>query len=204
MRRVRTADEMLRPRVQAEDKVCEYYLLIQQQRQACTPRQLLNSLAFAVSMRVVIPCAGPEERPTTIKIAVPGSIVSMLFLAAAIGAGALGCGAPVSSAARSRHSFEWIQRQVTGRTEAEVERILGKPDVRESCLIDDELWIWWDYTSLEGEQYPPEMHGMVVHLEITFDKPPGMEGRDAPHAAWRVTGPFSVSFSRRVPMRSSR
>jgi hypothetical protein len=128
----------------------------------------------------------------------PLRLVTIASLAAALLAGAFGCGAP-SSAARSRHSFDWIQRQVTGKTEAEVESILGKPDTRESRLVDDEVWIWWDYTFLDSEQYPPEMHGQVVHLEITFDRPAGAAGRDAPRAAWRVAGPFSVNFSRRLP-----
>jgi hypothetical protein len=129
----------------------------------------------------------------------PRSFAGIAFAAAVIAAGALGCGTPASSAARSRHSFDWIQRQAIGRTEAEVERLLGKPDARELRLIDDEVWIWWDYTFLDGDQYPPEMRGQIVHLEITFDKPPGSERRDAPHVTWRVSGPFAVNFSRTLP-----
>jgi hypothetical protein len=134
--------------------------------------------------------------------AVGASFAGAALLAAALSAWAIGCGAPgapASSAARSRHAFDWIQRQVGGRTEAEVERLLGKPDSREPRLADDEVWIWWNYTFLDGEQYPPEVRGQVVHLEITFDRPPGLPGRDAPHAAWRVAGPLSVSFSRKLP-----
>jgi hypothetical protein len=135
------------------------------------------------------------------KMTAPGGFMAIVAVAAAISAGALGCGAPASSsnAARSRHSFDWIQRQAAGKTESQVERLLGKPDAREPRLIDDEVWIWWDYTFLDGEQYPPEVRGQVVHLEITFDKPPGTAGQDVPHAAWRVAGPSSVNFSRKLP-----
>jgi len=125
--------------------------------------------------------------------------VGVACVAAAIGAGCLGCGAPASGGPRWKQSFDQIQRQMTGKTEVEVEQILGKPDSRESRLVDDDVWIWWDFTYLDGEQYAPEVRGQVVHLEITFDKPPGAAGRDRPHAGWRVAGPFSVNFSKRLP-----
>jgi hypothetical protein len=122
--------------------------------------------------------------------------LSVVALAAAIGAG---CGGPASGAPRWKHSFDEIERQVTGKTEAEVEQILGKPDTREARLVDDDVWIWWDFTFLDGEQYAPELRGQVVHLEITFDKPAEIAGQDVPHTAWRVAGPYSVNFSRRLP-----
>jgi hypothetical protein len=100
--------------------------------------------------------------------------------------------------AKSQQSFDQIQHLVAGKTEEEVQLILGAPDTRETRLIDDEVWIWWDYTFLDGDQYAPELRGQIVHLEITFQKPPEAEGREVPHAAWRVSGPFSVNFSRRV------
>jgi hypothetical protein len=124
--------------------------------------------------------------------------LSVAALAAAI-AGCAGCREPASGVPRWRQSFDEIERRVTGKTEAEVEQILGKPDTREARLVDDDVWIWWDFTFLDGEQYAPEVRGQVVHLEITFDKPSGTEGRDVPHAAWRVAGPYSVNFSRRLP-----
>jgi hypothetical protein len=120
-------------------------------------------------------------------------------LAAAIGASYGGCGGPASGAPRWKQSFDEIERQVTGKTEAEVEQILGKPDTREARLVDDDVWIWWGFTFLDGEQYAPEVRGQVVHLEITFDRPAGTAGQELPHAAWRVAGPYSVNFSRRLP-----
>lgn len=100
-------------------------------------------------------------------------------------------------AARSRRSFDQIQQLVTGRTEEEVERILGAPDAREARLLDDDVWIWWDYTYLDGVQYPPELRGQIIHLEITFEKPPTAGGDPVPHSQWHVEGPFSVNYSRR-------
>jgi hypothetical protein len=100
--------------------------------------------------------------------------------------------------AKSPQSFDQIQHLVAGKTEEEVQRILGMPDTRETRLIDDEVWIWWDYTFLDGNQYAPELRGQIVHLEITFQKPAGAGAGEVPHAAWRAAGPFSVNFSRRL------
>jgi hypothetical protein len=98
---------------------------------------------------------------------------------------------------RSPRSFDEILRLVAGKTETEVEHLLGRPDTRESRLADDDVWVWWDYTFLDGEHYAPELRGQVVHLEITFDRPEELAGQTVPHVAWRVAGPFSVNFSRR-------
>jgi hypothetical protein len=95
--------------------------------------------------------------------------------------------------ARSSQSYDQIRELVTGRTATEVERLLGKPDLRETVL-DDQRWVWWNYTFLDGDQYAPEIRGQVVHLEITFQTPP------TPGAEARVGGPLSVSYSK--PSRS--
>jgi hypothetical protein len=94
--------------------------------------------------------------------------------------------------ARSDQSYEEIRRMVAGKTGAEVERLLGAPDLRETVL-GDQRWIWWNYTFLAGDQYAPEIRGQVVHLEIVLEKPPG-RGPASP-SEWRVNGPFSVSYS---------
>jgi hypothetical protein len=112
--------------------------------------------------------------------------------------GWLACG---GHSIRSEQSFDEIQRLVTGKTESEVEQLLGEPDNRETRLIDDEVWTWWDYTFLDGKQYAPELRGQAVHLEITFRRPGGFEGGGLPKAAWRVLGPFAVNFSRQAPHR---
>jgi hypothetical protein len=129
-----------------------------------------------------------------------GWVIQLVWLAAAVaaGCGILGCG---GHGARSRRSFDQIQRLVVGRTEAEVERLLGAPDSREPQLVDDEVWIWWDYTFLDGTQYQPELRGRVVHLEITFGKPRPVAGTVTPRAAWRVSGPFAVNYSMPQPAR---
>lgn len=120
----------------------------------------------------------------------------VVCLAVVVGGAWGGCHAP---AARSRHSFDQIQHLVAGRTELEVECLLGSPDTRESRLVDDDVWIWWNFTFLDGEQYAPELRGQIVHLEITFDRPFAVEGQQVPRASWRIAGPYSVNFSRRLP-----
>ncbi|HLX06733.1 MAG TPA: hypothetical protein VKY89_02605 [Thermoanaerobaculia bacterium] len=124
--------------------------------------------------------------------------LAVALAAAALGAAGLGCRAHAAGVPRSKQSFDPIQRLVTGRTEADVERLLGRPDAREARPADEDVWIWWDFTFLDGVQYAPEVRGQVVHLEITFARPQGVAGRQASHAGWRVAGPFSVSYSRRL------
>lgn len=99
--------------------------------------------------------------------------------------------------ARSAHSFDQIRELVAGKTAGEVERILGRPDVRETVL-DDQRWIWWNYTFLDGDQYAPEIRGQVVHLEIILQNPQG-PGAPVPLAEWRVDGALSVSYSKPSP-----
>lgn len=91
---------------------------------------------------------------------------------------------------RSGKSFDEICRLVSGRSATEVETLLGKPDTRQNLEIGDQRWIWWDFTSLAGESYAPELRGKVVHLEITFSDPAG----NLSPGQWKVTGPFAVSY----------
>jgi hypothetical protein len=105
---------------------------------------------------------------------------------------AVSCGAP---SPRSRRSFDEIQQLVGGKTAREVEDLLGHPDSRR-FLADDEKWIWWNYTVLDGEHYAPEIRGQVVHLEIIFESPAAAGVAASPRAEWRVNGPFAVSYSR--------
>jgi hypothetical protein len=97
-------------------------------------------------------------------------------------------------AARSNRPFDEIRELVSGKTAAEVASLLGEPDTRQSVLNDDERWVWWNYTYLDGEQYPPEVRGQIVHLEITFTRPPGA-APVAGRGAWRVAGPLAVSYT---------
>lgn len=97
--------------------------------------------------------------------------------------------------ARSDQSYDQIRALVNGKSGVEVERILGKPDVRETVL-GDQRWIWWNYTFLDGDQYAPEIRGQIVHLEIILKRPPA-----APEgvAEWRALGPLAVSYSKPSP-----
>lgn len=83
---------------------------------------------------------------------------------------------------------------VAGKTAAEVQRLLGDPDFRESLLLGDERWTWWDYTYLGGVNYPPEVRGKVVHLEITFENP-ASEAKGRSSSGWRVSQPYGVGFT---------
>lgn len=99
-----------------------------------------------------------------------------------------------SPSAKSASSYDQIRGMVSGKTAAEVERLLGPPDTREPLLLGDERWIWWNYTYLGGEKYPPEVRGKVVHLEITFEEPALANHKDDAKAQWRVSEPYGVGF----------
>ena len=99
-----------------------------------------------------------------------------------------GCG---GSRPRSDWSFEEIRRRVSGRSAAEVEALLGAPDARQTILLGDERWIWWNYTYLDGAGIPPEERGRVVHLEILFERP---DTATVSPAAWKISGPLGVSY----------
>lgn len=62
-------------------------------------------------------------------------------------------------------------------------------------MLAGELWVWWNYTYLDGEDYPPEERGRVVHLEITFDRM-SEDGKLSPEGELRVAGPLSVMYTR--------
>ena len=96
--------------------------------------------------------------------------------------------------ARSHQSYDQIRQLVAGHTAAEVEQLLGKPDVR-SPVRGDSRWVWWNYTFLDGDQYAPEIRGQIVHLEITFQNPQALGG-PVPLSQWRVNGSLSVSYSK--------
>lgn len=95
---------------------------------------------------------------------------------------------------RSDWSFDEIQTRVSGRSAAEVEALLGAPDVRQPVLLGDERWIWWNFTYLDGAAYPPEECGRVVHLEILFERPAAIAAASPPVSAWRISGPLGVSY----------
>ena len=47
--------------------------------------------------------------------------------------------------------------------------MLGEPDSRVPMIGPGERWTWWNYTYLDGVDYPPEKRGTVVHLRIIFE-----------------------------------
>lgn len=101
-----------------------------------------------------------------------------------------------SQHAKSVNDFDRIREMVKGRTSSEVEKILGKPDSKQEMLSSGERWIWWNYTFLGGNNYPPELRGKVVHLEIIFE-PDDRAGvaRVSSLSELRASGPFGVSYT---------
>jgi hypothetical protein len=91
---------------------------------------------------------------------------------------------------RSDKSFDEICHLVSGKTTTEVEAILGKPDAREKLELGDWRWVWWNYTILKGDNYPPEVRNKPVHLEIMFSSQ-----AQVPDSQWRVGGPLAVSYA---------
>jgi len=97
--------------------------------------------------------------------------------------------------AKSEKSYDQIRKIVSGKTAAEVQRLLGPPDTRKPLLLGDERWTWWDYTYLGGKDWAPEVRGKVVHLEITFESPSLVGQGGDNKAEWRVSEPYGVGFS---------
>ncbi len=101
-----------------------------------------------------------------------------------------GCRQP---AARSGQSFDEIKYLVSGKSAAQVLQLLGEPDSRQVVLDADERWIWWNFTTIEGRDYPPETRGTVVHLEILF-KNPQVNHAESPYSEWRIDEVLGVRF----------
>lgn len=71
--------------------------------------------------------------------------------------------------AKSDRSFDDIKAMVDGMSTEEIQEVLGKPDSQMPMIGPGECWTWWNYTYLDGPNYPPEKRGTVVHLQIIFD-----------------------------------
>jgi hypothetical protein len=99
-----------------------------------------------------------------------------------------------NSSSRSGRSFDQIRSLVQGKSAEEVMKLLGPPDSRQSFLLGDEQWIWWNYTYLGGKDYAPEVRGKTVHLQITFENPSVTGTEKPPYSKWQIVDPMSVSF----------
>jgi hypothetical protein len=99
-----------------------------------------------------------------------------------------------SPSPRSDKSFDEIRKMVSGKTEAEVEKLLGAPDHYEKLLFGDERWTWWNYTHL-GKGWKPEVRDKIIHLEITFAAPLLAAAGQEERSRWRVSEPYGVGFS---------
>lgn len=110
----------------------------------------------------------------------------------------VGCSTPGS---RSEKSFDEIRRLIAGKTAGEIVQMLGEPDTRQEIFNSDERWIWWNYTFLDGNDFPPEVRGQVVHLEIVFRNPAAPHEVHRPYSDWRVDDALGVGF--KLPSRQS-
>lgn len=98
---------------------------------------------------------------------------------------------------RSERSFDEIQALARGKSAEEILQILGEPDSRQVVFDADERWIWWNYTFLDGKDCPPEMRGLVVHLEIVIRNPMDPESARAgrrPYSEWQVDDAFGITY----------
>jgi hypothetical protein len=116
-----------------------------------------------------------------------------LFAVAVLISLSMGCNQPH---AKSAKTFDDISNLVKGKTAAEVEKLLGRPDSRDPMVMSGERWTWWNYTVLGGSNYPPEERGRVVHLEIIFE-PEVARGNPATASTpvLRVMDPLGVSYT---------
>jgi len=96
--------------------------------------------------------------------------------------------------AKSEKSYDQICRLVAGKTEAEVERLLGKPDRLDQLPYGEERWTWWNYTYLAGKDWAPEVRDRVVHLEITFAAPLVTTVSGSVRSGWKVSEPYGVGY----------
>jgi len=112
-------------------------------------------------------------------------------LALLLAAGSVGCHGP---RARSERSFAQIESLARGKTAAQLLHLLGEPDSRQKVFGADERWIWWNYTFLDGRDFPPELRGHVVHLEIVVKRPAGPVEVRRPYAEWQVDDAFGITY----------
>lgn len=96
--------------------------------------------------------------------------------------------------ARSERSFPEIQSLVLGRTAEQVARLLGEPDTIQPVFDAGERWIWWNYTFLDGSDFPPEKRGRVVHLEIVVRNPRGLGAARPSYTEWQVDDTFGITY----------
>jgi len=119
-----------------------------------------------------------------------GTAATLAVLVVAVLATA-GCGGPKP---RSEKSFDEIRKLIEDKTAQDVVGLLGDPDTRQEVFDSDERWIWWNFTFLAGNGYPPELRGRVVHLEIVFRNPSRRFEKRRPYSEWNVADDFGVSF----------
>lgn len=123
------------------------------------------------------------------------SIHRHLIPALAVFALLLGCVSGCRQARpQSAKSFDEIEHLVRGKDAAQILLLLGKPDTRQRLFDDDEKWVWWNYTFLDGQDQPPELRGSTVHLEIAFRNPSRPYEAAKPYSEWSIDTDYGVRY----------
>jgi hypothetical protein len=104
-------------------------------------------------------------------------------------------GCTVPGPPRSRFSFDQIRALTAGKSARELADLLGPPDAQERVSRGEQRWIWWNYTSLQGEHYSPGLRGKVVHLLVVVGRPEGRSPASPARGSWRVKDSFAVSYA---------
>ena len=133
---------------------------------------------------------GPASRPVRVMLS---KTRALLAATALLAIGTAGCRGP---RARSERSFDEIQALARGKTAQQLVQLLGEPDTRQQIFDAGEQWIWWNYTFLDGKDFPPEMRGRVVHLEIVVRDPHHPAGGRRPYSEWLVDDAFGISYQK--------
>ena len=124
------------------------------------------------------------------RIGMPSTLGTLRAGLALLAIAVAGCRGP---RARSERSFEEIQALARGKNAEKILHLLGEPDSRLEVFDAGERWIWWNYTFLDGKDFPPEMRGRVVHLEIVVRSPRLREGR-RPYSEWQVDDACGITY----------
>jgi hypothetical protein len=97
---------------------------------------------------------------------------------------------------KSPKCFDDIRDLVRGKNAAQIDSLLGHPDLREKMVFSGERWVWWDYTYLDGNKYPPDLRGRLVHLEIIFEPTVKSAARTeaVPSELW-PTDPLAITYT---------
>ena len=116
-----------------------------------------------------------------------------LFVSAGLGALVLILFSKIGIGSFQHRSFDEIKLLLKGKSAAETLSILGEPDTRREVFGGDLRFIWWSRAVLDGKEYPPELRGRVVHVQIVF-RNPGPRAARASFENWQMDEGLGIGF----------